>query len=73
MSRTFTQNFYRVRKETLEEKIENLWNYIAKVWAVDADNEADIDTFRSREDKWMVEDFEYNLKEYKELKAQLNA
>lgn len=55
---------------SLAEKIEDLWNYIAHVFAVDADDEQDVERFRNDSSSWELDRFEGFYDEYKELLAQ---
>lgn len=60
---------FMVTKEKLEEK----WNYIAHVYAVDADDEKDVERFKKeRAGSWEIEVFTRNYNEYLEMRDQLN-
>lgn len=62
-------------KKALNEEVEELWNYIAHVYAVDADDDADVkkeyDNLLGQGYLAMAEDLESEVDEYKALKLQM--
>lgn len=60
---------YMMTKEKLEEK----WNYIAHVYAVDADDEKDVERFKKeRAGSWMIRSFDRYYNEYLAMKDLFN-
>ena len=56
-----------------EEKLEEKWNYIAHVYAVDADDEKDVERFKkARAGSWMVKSFDRSYNEYLAMKDLFN-
>lgn len=60
---------------TTTEKLEDLWEYMAHAFNVDADKEKDVEKIRTDKEEyadWERERFEDIYKEYQELLSQVN-